>query len=172
MGPIDLEYEQAFVRVGSSQDNDLVLPHKSVAPYHCLLVFRGEQLLLLPPSPEPPSTADLHALDGQEFGLGDSLSIGGVTFTLAHSSKTVALPELPSAPGAPKPSADASQHRYFCPHCQMVVPEAQLRRVGLVGRAKRLMCPKCSHMFDSEPPPAPPPPPPPPRPKKRWGLVR
>lgn len=167
LGPIDLEYDHPFVRVGSSLDNDLVLPHGSVAPYHCLLVFRGENLLILPPSREMPSAADLQTLTDGELGLGDTFTIGEVLFTLAHSSKTVALPELPSAPPPPKPPEDVTQHRYYCPHCQRVIPEAELRHVGLVGHPKRLMCPKCSHMFESEPAPAPPPPP---APKKRSKL--
>jgi hypothetical protein len=169
LGPIDLEYEQPFVRVGSSPDNDLVLPHKTIAPYHCLLVFHGEKLLVLPPSRELPSAADLQTLRDGELGLGDSFTIGEVEFTLAHSSKTVALPELPGAPPAPRPPEDATRHRYFCPHCQRVVPEAELRHVGLVGHPKRRMCPKCSHMFDSEPAPAAPPPPPASKKRSKFG---
>ena len=48
-GPIHFEYSGPTVRVGSSEDNDLVLRHPSVELYHCLLVFRGEKVLCLPP---------------------------------------------------------------------------------------------------------------------------
>jgi hypothetical protein len=163
LGPIDLEYEQPFVRVGSSPDNDLVLPHKTIAPYHCLLVFHGEKLLVLPPSRELPSAADLQTLRDGELGLGDSFTIGEVEFTLAHSSKTVALPELPGAPPAPRPPEDATRHRYFCPHCQRVVPEAELRHVGLVGHPSAACAPSAATCSIPNPPLPRPRPHPPPR---------
>jgi len=167
-GPIDLEYDRPLIRVGSSEDNDLVLRHPSIEPYHCLLLFRGERLLCLPPINPLPSPGDHAVLNGPEFGLGDTLTIGELRFSLLHSSNTIALPELQSAPplpelppdlAAPPPAEPRTDARYYCPHCRVVVPEEQLKRVGLVGHPKRILCPKCSHLFETQPEPPKPEPP-------------
>ena len=172
-GPIDLEYDRPVIRVGSSEDNDLVLRHPSVEPYHYLLVFRDEKLLCLPPSEDLPSQADLENLSGPEYGPGDPIGIGDLEFSLAHSSKTVAVPEVrrhsstgeaSEDPAAGGTGAEARQQRYYCPQCRTFVQAAEVKRVGLVGHAKRNLCPKCSRLLETEPEPqvaAP-------NPKKRW----
>jgi hypothetical protein len=165
-GPIDLEYHRPVVRVGSSEDNDLVLRHPSVEPRHCLLVFRGEKVLCLPPHQAVSSQTDLGRLTGPEFGSGDSLTIGELQFRLAHSSGTVAVPEVQSrgagdsgGEAATGIGEDVSQRRYYCEYCKTFIQEAELKHMGLVGRAKRKLCPKCSRVLESEPEPQKPPPP-------------
>lgn len=166
-GPIHFEYSGPTVRVGSSEDNDLVLRHPSVEFYHCLLVFRGEKVLCLPPDAVLSGEADLWQAPGPEFGAGDEIQVGDLRLTLAHSARSVAIPEVrggqASAPApatypAGEPSEQPSPPGYFCPRCQVVVPETKVNRVGLVGHAKRYLCPKCSTLLYSEerpPPPAP-----------------
>ena len=99
-GPIDLEYRKPIVRVGSSEDNDLVLRHPSVKPFHGLLVFRGERVLLMPPSKELPLETDLLDVTATEYGAGEQLLIGDLQFSLAYSSTSVALPDFLAPGGA------------------------------------------------------------------------
>ena len=157
-GPIDLEYDRPVIRVGRSEDNDLVLRHPSVEPYHCLLAFRDEKILWLPPSQELPTPAELRGLTGPELGHGEQLWIGELQFSLAHSSKTVALPEVQSQGAMAGASAGAAGPRYYCMHCRAFVLEAEVKRVGLVGHAKRNLCPKCSRPLETELEPQKPPP--------------
>jgi len=161
-GPIHLEYDRSAIRVGRSEDNDLVLRHPSVEPHHCLLVFRDEKVLCLPPSQNVPSEFELEGLTGPEFGPGDQLRIGEVEFSLVHSPRTVAIPEIhrpDSRAGAWKEGRSsgaeegASDGRYFCAHCQLPLSITEVKRVGLVGHAKRFLCPKCSNILDVEPEP-------------------
>ena len=158
-GPIDLEYDRPVIRAGCSEDNDLVLRHPSVAPHHCVLVFRGEKLLCLPPNQAIPPQADLWSLTGPELGPGDPLMIGDLQFSLAHSSNTVAVPAVRAAgatSGASEGDApvgageEAGQPRYYCAHCRAFIPDAQVKRVGLLGHARRNLCPKCSRPLDVE----------------------
>jgi hypothetical protein len=158
-GPIDLEYDRAVIRVGRSEDNDLVLRHPSVEPHHCLLVFRGEKALCLPASQSIPSEADLGSLTGPEFRVGDTVGIGELQFSLAHSSRTVAVPgthsQAASGDGADSATraqshGETSQARYYCAHCRTFIREAEVKHVGLVGHAKRNLCPKCSRMLEPE----------------------
>lgn len=191
-GPIDLEFERPLIRVGRSEDNDLVLRHPSVEEHHCVLVFRDEKLVwlsaneagmnngtpTLSPSTEPvrppgargktsEQVADLSSLAGPEFGAGDQLQIGELLFNVERSSKAVAIPaiRLPQANAQAsatqtqsatdaQPSPAESRNRYFCPKCRVVYQSSDLKRVGLVGHAKRWLCPKCSHVFEVEPEPA------------------
>ncbi len=152
-GPIDLEYDRPVIHVGRSEDNDLVLRHPSVEPHHCRLVFRGEKVLLLPPGQVSLSQTELRSLTGPELGPGDPVQIGDLQFSLAHSSKTVAVPEVhsPSSTagtweGAAGSGTDeeARQRHYYCANCRTFVRDAEVKRVGLVGHAKRNLCPKCS----------------------------
>jgi hypothetical protein len=148
-GPIDLEYDRPLIRVGSSEDNDLVLRHHSVKPRHCLLLFRGEKLVLLPPSDVLPTPTEMSHVSGEEFGLGDLLTIGDLEFSLAHSPTSVILPET-AKPEQPDQSADtADDSQYYCPNCRTAVRAADVKRVGLVGHAKRNLCPKCSRVLDA-----------------------
>ena len=161
-GPIDLEYDRPVIRVGRSEDNDLVLRHPSVEPYHCLLVFRGEKVLYLPPSQTIPLPTDLPSLTGPELGPGDPIRIGELQFSLAHSSRTVAVPEVHSqeltagiseGDAATGTGEEAGQRRYYCAHCRALIQDVAVKRVGLVGHAKRNLCPKCSGLLETEPEP-------------------
>jgi hypothetical protein len=165
-GPIRLEYDRPVIRVGSSEDNDLVLRHPSIEPYHCLLVFRGEKVLCLPPDPAVSAETDLQNLAGPEHGMGEQLKIGEVQFNLVHSARTVAIPEVLSQAARPRVSGGtaaartgerANQGRYFCARCRVFLPNAEVKRVGLVGNAKRYLCPKCSGLLEVEPQAAKPP---------------
>jgi hypothetical protein len=158
-GPIDLEYDRPVIRVGSSEDNDLVLRHPSIEPHHCLLVFRGEKVLCLPPGQPIPLQTDLGTLTGQELGAGDSIAIGDLQFSLAHSSRTVAVPGVDgqdssaggSRDGAPTgPGENVAQQHYYCAHCQAFIQATRVKRLGLVGHAKRNLCPKCSHPLETK----------------------
>jgi hypothetical protein len=156
-GPIDFEYDRPIIRVGRSEDNDLVLRHPSVEPHHCFLLFRDEKVFCLPPSEVPPSPAELPHLTGQEFGSGDCLWIGELQFTLAHSSTTVALHVLrqqdailEAVNGETSEAAPTDQTRFFCPQCQKFIPEAAVKKVGLVGQPKRNLCPKCSRLLEMQ----------------------
>jgi hypothetical protein len=166
-GPIRLEYDRPVIRVGSSEDNDLVLRHPSVEAHHCLLVFRGEKVLCLPPDPAIAADTNLQNLAGPEYGQGEQLTIGVLQFNLVHSALTVAIPEGLSPDAKPRvagtaPAARAeeraNQGRYFCARCRVFLPNAEVKRVGLVGNAKRYLCPKCSGLLDVEPEPPKPPP--------------
>ena len=161
-GPIDLEYDQAVIRVGRSEDNDLVLQHPSIEPHHCLLVFRDEKVLCLPPTQAIPSATDLQNLTGPELGPGDPVKIGDLQFSLAHSSKTVALPEIHlNNQGSPAAGSNgdaavgtgeqAVQRRYYCARCRAFIEDTKVKRMGLVGHAKRDLCPKCSRPLETEP---------------------
>jgi hypothetical protein len=158
-GPIHLEYEAPVIRVGRSEDNDLVLRHPSVERYHCLLVFRGEKVLCLPPAEVLSVETDLPSLAGPEFGVGDQIKIGELQFSLAHSARTVAIPEVHSLePGSATAgagaAAGASQRRFFCSRCRVFIPHTEIKRLGLVGHAKHYLCPKCSSLLDLEPEPS------------------
>jgi hypothetical protein len=166
-GSIDLEYDRPVIRVGRSEDNDLVLRDPSVEPHHCLLVFRGEKVLYLPPSQADLAQTELRNLSGPELGPGDPLRIGELQFSLAHSSRTVALPELHSegsTAGASQGNAaagageESGEGRYYCAHCRAFIRGAEVKRVGLVGHAKRSLCPKCSGLVEPVPKPQKPPP--------------
>jgi hypothetical protein len=159
LGPIDLEYERPVIRVGRSEDNDLVLRHPSIAPRHCVLVFRGERVLCLAPDQEVSAETDLWSLAGPELGAGDPIVIGDLQFTLAHSPKTVELPEVHAHAAMPSTSAEdvdigapgPSAPRHYCPNCRAFIPASQVKRVGLVGHAKRDLCPKCSRLLETRP---------------------
>ena len=162
-GSIDLEYSGPIVRAGRSEDNDLVLRHPSVNPHHCLLVFRGEKVLYLSPDAPISSEADLRSLSGPELGIGDKISIGELQFSLAHSARTVALPEVYSQDGKAGASEGGSAtgaservrpRRYFCARCRVFIPDAEVKRLGVVGHAKRCLCPKCSGLLELEPEPS------------------
>jgi hypothetical protein len=161
-GPIHLEYDRPVIRVGRSEDNDLVLRHPSVEPHHCLLVFRGERVLCLSADQAISSETELGSLAGPEFGVGDQLRIGELRFSLAHSARTVAIPEahgqdsragVSEGDSATRAGEVAGQDGYFCAHCREFIPIAAVRRVGLVGHAKRSLCPKCSRVLEGEPDP-------------------
>ncbi len=152
LGPIELEFDKALIRVGSGEDNDLVIPHPSVRPHHCVLVFDEDALFYLAPGQEASWHDARQPLAPSEFRLGDTLRIGDVQFSLQYSSQTVALPKpFVAGPGSLASSMVSSapsdgrpeDQPYYCPHCRAFLGEAQLKRVGLVGHAKHKLCPKC-----------------------------
>ena len=157
-GPIDLEYDRPVIRVGRGEDNDLVLRHPSIEPHHCLLVFRGEKVLCLPPDQAIDSPTALGSLTGRELGAGDPLRIGDLHFSLAHSPRSVAVPgfngHMPAAASigdaAAGPAEEAGQRHYYCAHCQAFIQDTRVKRLGLVGHAKRNLCPECSHPLETE----------------------
>ena len=44
----------------------------------------------------------------------------------------------------------ATQRRFFCAHCRVFIPHAEIKRLGLVGHAKHYLCPKCSSVLELE----------------------
>ena len=157
-GTIDFEYYRPLVSVGRAEDNDLVLRHASVELHHCFLLFRGEKVICLPRSKLPPDPTELPQVSGRELGSGDSLWIGELQFTLGHSSSSVTLhavsaPEELSefAPGKAALEPAVVERQFYCPQCRISIPETQVKRVGLVGHAKRNLCPKCSRVLEGEP---------------------
>jgi hypothetical protein len=156
-GPIRLDYYEPVIRVGRSEDNDLVLRHPSVEPQHCLLLFQGEKVLYLPPDDGLFLETDLGAVAGPEYGEGDQLQIGEIRFSLAHSARTVAIPKVhghESGGRSAEAGESASQRRFFCARCRAFVPQTEIKRLGLVGHAKRYLCPKCSSLLELELEPA------------------
>jgi hypothetical protein len=162
LGPIELEYDQPVIRVGSSRGNDLVLGHPSVEPFHCQLVFREEKLLCIPASQTISPGTDLRSLRGPEYSAGEQLRIGELEFSLAHSARSVALPAMPqpeleretvktNPPNNVDETADPGS--YYCPGCEAYYQSTEVRRIGLIGGAKRCLCPKCSRVLDVEPGP-------------------
>lgn len=145
-GEIGLEFQKEFVRVGSSPENDLVLPHPSVRDFHCLLVFSGERVAALPPDAWTGGPAcEVLACQASTRGCGDELLIGEVAFKIAHSANTVALPAVPDT----EPEEDLNGPRYFCPRCRSIVPGAMITQIGLAKRSKHVLCPKCSAHVES-----------------------
>lgn len=136
-GRLGLEYPRPVITVGSAPDNDLVLPHPSVRPRHCLIEFREDRVVVCAPA----GAAADQAEPSREYGLGERLAIGAVVFEVEHSASTVAIPrERP--PEEPEPVAFGPL--YFCPNCQKHYPLSALTRIGLERRRKHLLCPKCS----------------------------
>jgi hypothetical protein len=152
-GPIDLEYDRPVIRVGRSEDNDLVLRHPSVAPHHCVLVFQGEKVLCLPPSQAMGPQSDVQDLGAPELGPDDLMKIGELQFRLVHSPRTVAVPELhyqASDATSVEPGKEVGQRRYYCSRCRTFIREAEVKRFGLVGHAKHNLCPMCSRPVEAE----------------------
>ncbi len=164
-GPIELEYNKPVIRVGRSEDNDLVLRHPSVEPHHCLLSFQGEKVVWLEPDEDVLNQPDLRGRAGAEFRAGGLMRIGELEFSLAHSANTVAIPEVELADAEAAPlggesaigAGDGEPHnRYYCWKCRVFLEEAQAKHIGLVGHTKRLLCPKCSSVLEAESRPDPP----------------
>jgi hypothetical protein len=156
-GSIDFEYDRPLISVGRAEDNNLVLRHESVELHHCFLLFRGEKLICLPRSKVPPAPADLPHVSGRELGSGDSLWIGELQFTLGHSTSSVTLHAVSAteescefAPGKGALEPAVGERQFYCPQCLTFIPESQVKRVGLVGHAKRNLCPKCSRVLEGE----------------------
>jgi hypothetical protein len=145
-GPIDFEFDRAAIRVGSDSANDLVLSHPSVSSFHCVLLFRDEKVIWLPPEAGELSEADFDRVTGPEYGAGDRFQVGELEFQLDHSSRSVALHRHQTAR---EDSQQPENCRHFCPNCRRFIPEHEVKRVGLVGQPKRELCPQCSRLLET-----------------------
>ena len=134
LGPISLEYEQAMITVGSAPDNELVLPHPSVLPYHCRLALQDDRVVVHPGEGEGGGLEEV-PVDGR-------FTIGELTFEVHHSGNTVAIPL--GALGQPGLPADDPDAPYYCQNCQIHFHEHEVKRIGIQGRGKHALCPRCS----------------------------
>jgi hypothetical protein len=162
-GDFNFEYNKPCIRVGRNPDNDLVLPHESVKPYHCLLLFHEDAIVMLAADVPVAPQLDLHSITGPTFHSGDRLCFGEIEMSVEDSRTKIAIPGLSriagqnaSASGPGVPSVDSSSTpepepagpQYYCPQCNALFVDAKVTRIGLVGRAKHLLCPTCSHPVD------------------------
>lgn len=148
-GALHFEYSQPHVRVGSCRDNDLVLLHPSVEPYHCTLALAEDSLAVL-----PPNVTDEPADDAPRYGPGDELVIGALTLRVERSPNTIAVPppKVETQPagrthrGYWKADYEAVPEaaRWLCAHCQLRFEDRQIHALGLEGRSKHIFCPQCS----------------------------
>jgi hypothetical protein len=149
LGPLHFEYAHPRIRVGSCRDNDLVIPHPSLRPYHCTLALGEDSVTVLPPNaPEklPPDQAPC-------FRIGEDLVLGEVVLRIEHSSKSVALPTLEQIqpPDGRTPEgfwkadfgAVPDLACWLCAECGLRFEDAQTRVIGLVGRRRHIHCPIC-----------------------------
>jgi hypothetical protein len=152
-GALHFEYSRSRVRVGSCRDNDLVLLHPSVEPYHCTLAWEEDSFALLPPhATEEPYD------DAPRYGPGDTLVVGELKLLVERSPNSIAVPP-------PKMEAQAagrthhgywkadyaevpSEARWSCPQCQLRFEDRQIHALGLAGRSKHILCPQCSRELE------------------------
>lgn len=134
LGPISLEYDQAVINVGSAADNELVLPHPSVQPYHCRISFQPDSLTVL--------AAEGGSGVTEEVGVGNRFHVGEVSFEVQHSGGAVAIPV--DALASHQLPADDPDAPYFCQNCDVHFHEHEVKRIGIQGRGKHLLCPRCS----------------------------
>ena len=160
-GPLCFEYSQPVVRVGSCSDNDLVLLHPSVRPYHCALVFEEEAVRLVPVD----AVWDLGEAGAEAlaqapcYGPGDTLPLGELSFQVEHSSNSMVVPEMAEEvqPGAGQTREGywlaefegvPEEAHWWCPRCGLRFTNVQVRVLGLVAHRKYALCPKCSQKVD------------------------
>jgi len=133
-GPIALEYEQALISVGSAADNDLVLPHPSVQPYHCKLALQADSV--------QEQAWDGSRVAADVISVGGKWQVGELEFDVQEAGASVAIPQGALAQHAlPVDDPDAP---YYCESCQLHFHDHQVKRVGLQGKAKHVLCPRCS----------------------------
>ena len=158
-GPLHFEYSKAIVRVGSCRDNDLVLLHPSVQPYHCVLVFAETSLCLLPPQAVGGDAVLEPAPAGPRYVAGGTLQIGELVFQVERSPNSVAVPEFRTAttatPGQTREgywradfAAVPDEARWLCGRCRLRLATSQVHVLGLVGGRKYALCPKCSQTVE------------------------
>ncbi len=150
-GPLRFEYTKRRVRVGSCRDNDLVLPHPSIQPYHCTLAFEEDWLAVLQPNAPEDSPVE----GTRWLGPGDRLELGELVLEIERSPNSVGLPSTaaPVEPGDRTPEgywiAKApvipETARWLCGTCDLRFEDAQVRVIGLAGRRRHALCPVCSH---------------------------
>ncbi len=132
LGPISLEYEQSSISVGSAADNDLVLPHASVLPYYGRIELEEEGVRVL-------------SAEGgrvEEVSVGGRFTVGEVTLEVHHSGNTVGIPL--GALAAPAVMADDPTAPFYCENCLVHFHDHEVKRIGIQGRGKHLLCPRCS----------------------------
>lgn len=156
-GPLHFEFSKPLVRIGSCRDNDLVLPHSSIKPYHCILLFQEEAIQLLPPEAVQDGELVATASNASSYGAGDVLNVGEVALSVETSDQSVALPDAEARGHVIAPGKTAEgywragselapvQARWLCPQCGIRLIDAQLHVMGLVGHRRHLLCPQCSH---------------------------
>ena len=158
-GPLHFEYSKAVVRVGSCRDNDLVLLHASVRPYHCVLVFDEASLCLLPPEAVGNDGVLAAAPAGPRYEPGDTLHLGELDLQVERSPNSVAVPQLGVvATAQPGQTAEGfwradfaavpAEARWLCGRCGLRLTTPQVHVLGLVGRRKYALCPKCSQTLE------------------------
>jgi len=160
-GPLRFEYNQRRVRVGSCRDNDLVLPHPSVHPYHCTLALEEDWLAVL--GPHAPEETPIEGVP--ILGPGDKLNVGDLVLDIERSPNSVGVP-VARPEGAPAGRTaegywmvgwygipDAA--RWLCGTCSLRFEDEQVRSIGLAGRRRHVLCPVCSqHVAFVRPGPA------------------
>lgn len=134
LGPISLEYDQAMINVGSAPDNELVLPHPSVQPYHCRISFQSDGLTV--------QAAEGGDGGSEEVAVGSKFHIGEVLFEVQHSGNSVSVP-IDALAGRPVPQDDPDAP-FFCQNCEVHFHEHEVKRIGIQGRGQHLLCPRCS----------------------------
>lgn len=148
-GPLHFEYPRPRIRVGSCRDNDLVLLHPSVQPYHCTLALEEDGLVVLPANTdaEPDPTEP-------RLGPGDALQVGALTLRIERSPNSIAVPP----PKREEPPVGRNHHghwkadlpsvpdsaRWLCDPCKLRFEDRQVRAIGLEGGRKHILCPQCS----------------------------
>ena len=149
-GPLRFEYTQRRVRIGSCRDNDLVLPHPSVRPYHCTLAIEEDWLAILGPHANEETPIE----GATRLGPGDQLKVGELVLDIERSPNSVGVPvtEVSTPPngrtaegywivgweGVPDTA------RWLCGTCSLRFEDEQVRAIGLAGRRRHVLCPVCS----------------------------
>ncbi len=150
-GPMYFEYPRPCIRVGSSQDNDLVLPHPSVHPYHCQLWMEEDGLAVL--SPDAPAADP--GPRAPRYGEGQALMIGELRLEIERSPNSIVVPvDTPVVPANPAQDERGywfAEHpevpltaRWLCTPCERRFDDGQVKVIGLVGARKHVLCPICS----------------------------
>jgi len=158
-GPLYFEYSKRVVRVGSCSDNDLILLHPSVRPYHGALVFEDEAVQLVEPESVSCQGVVGDLADAPCYRPGDTLPLGELLFLVEHSPNSMSVPEatVEVAPGTGLTRegywrADfegvPDEAHWWCPRCVLRFTNAQVHVIGLVAHRKYALCPKCSQKVD------------------------
>jgi hypothetical protein len=142
-GSINFEYHHSVITVGSAEDNDLVLPDPSVRPYHCQIVLDDDHLRVIAARDGAPPPEDSSGNAGR-YSLGEQFMIGELLFEVQHSvNTTVAIPQAALDVPA-QPVSDPTGKPYKCDQCHEFFFAQDVHIIGLEGRRKHLLCPKCS----------------------------
>lgn len=138
-GAINLEYDQPLISVGSAPNNDLVLKHPSVRAYHARVELLDDRLRVHPALGE----GEINPDTALQFGQGEQFLLGEVLLEVQRGANTVAVPLQALLP-EPMPQDDPNAP-FFCEHCQRHRHASEITRIGIQGKPKHLLCPKCSH---------------------------